>query len=386
MLVTSPYYPPLTFLNTKNLAVSTCIATKQLPPPGWSTPTEAVESVFSPTSCDLGNSTTHLSLLQGYLHRAHFSLGLGAAHQVGTPIHVYALYENAFRAHYGQSMQANHEESARLYAAFSKVAQHNEFAWNEGKADTVEVIGTVGKKNRMVCFPCTYTVLDKLLDPADILTSRLHATDPLLMNAFNTVNLASAIILTSTTFAQSLGIPASQWIYPLGGAGTQDADEFWNRPNFHSSPSLSRSIDASLRVSGIEKQDIDVLDIYSCFPVVPKIAARHLGVPITGGQTRLSLLGGLTSFGGAGNNYSTHALTAMTRCLRQGKATTGLVLCNGGMMTSQYAVVLSNTPPTKGVYPLENPLPPQLTDVATPDLALRAEGHAVVEVCVFETM
>jgi len=307
-------------------------------------------------------------------------------HQVGTPIHVYALYENAFRAHYGQSMQANHEESARLYAAFSKVAQHNEFAWNEGKADTVEVIGTVGKKNRMVCFPCTYTVLDKLLDRADILTSRLHATDPLLMNAFNTVNLASAIILTSTTFAQSLGIPASQWIYPLGGAGTQDADEFWNRPNFHSSPSLSRSIDASLRVSGIEKQDVDVLDIYSCFPVVPKIAARHLGVPITGGQTRLSLLGGLTSFGGAGNNYSTHALTAMTRYLRQGKATTGLVLCNGGMMTSQYAVVLSNTPPTKGVYPLENPLPPQLTDVATPDLALRAEGHAVVEVCVFETM
>jgi hypothetical protein len=43
------------------------------------------------------------------------------------------------------------------------------------------------------------------------------------MNAFNTVNLAGACILTSTEYAKELGIPESHWIYPLGGAGTQDA-------------------------------------------------------------------------------------------------------------------------------------------------------------------
>lgn len=199
------------------------------------------------------------------------------------------------------------------------------------------------------------------------------------MNAFNTVNLAAAVILTSASFAKSLGVPSSKWIYPLGGAGTKDSDEFWKRPNFYTSPSISRSIDASLQVSGVSKQDIDLIDIYSCFPIVPKIAAHHLGIPIVGGK-KLTLLGGLTSFGGAGNNYSMHALTEMTRQLRQRKGRTGLVLCNGGVLSYQYVVLLSTEPRKSGEYPRENPLPPQITDVPAPELVLNAEGEAVVEV------
>lgn len=42
-----------------------------------------------------------------------------------------------------------------------------------------------------------------------------------------------------------------------------------------------------------------------CFPVVPKLAAFHLGFS-SDGSKQLTLLGGLTSFGGAGNNYSMH--------------------------------------------------------------------------------
>jgi hypothetical protein len=45
------------------------------------------------------------------------------------------------------------------------------------------------------------------------------------MNAFNTVNLAGAIILTSASYAEELGIPKSKWIYPLGGAGTSDSGD-----------------------------------------------------------------------------------------------------------------------------------------------------------------
>jgi hypothetical protein len=51
----------------------------------------------------------------------------------------------------------------------------------------------------------------------------LTETDPLLMNAFNNVNLAGACILTSTEYARELGIPEDRWIYPLGGAGTSDS-------------------------------------------------------------------------------------------------------------------------------------------------------------------
>ena len=44
------------------------------------------------------------------------------------------------------------------------------------------------------------------------------------MNAFNTVNLAGAVVLTSTEYAEQLGIAKDKWIYPLGGAGTKDSD------------------------------------------------------------------------------------------------------------------------------------------------------------------
>lgn len=44
----------------------------------------------------------------------------------------------------------------------------------------------------------------------------------------------------------------------------------------------------------------------SCFPIVPKFACHYLGLPYTGGMKPTTLLGGLTSFGGAGNDYSMH--------------------------------------------------------------------------------
>lgn len=79
----------------------------------------------------------------------------GAKHEIGLPIHVYPLYENATRAQRKQSLKENHDESAELYADFAKVAQGNTASWNFGKTPkTKEEIATVGKKNRMICFPC----------------------------------------------------------------------------------------------------------------------------------------------------------------------------------------------------------------------------------------
>ena len=44
------------------------------------------------------------------------------------------------------------------------------------------------------------------------------------MNAFNTVNLGAACIVTSTEIAQQLQIPEDKWVYPLGGAGFKERD------------------------------------------------------------------------------------------------------------------------------------------------------------------
>lgn len=52
----------------------------------------------------------------------------------------------------------------------------------------------------------------------------MRSADPLLMNAFNTVNLAAAVIITSTEYARRLGVPEEKWVYPLGGAGKKEKE------------------------------------------------------------------------------------------------------------------------------------------------------------------
>ncbi|KAM3065366.1 hypothetical protein ACMFMG_011510 [Clarireedia jacksonii] len=270
----------------------------------------------------------------------------GTIHSIGLPIQVYPLYENAFRAHRNQTRSQNNIESAKLYAEFAKIAAKNEYAWNKdlAKTVTVEKIATPGKRNRMICEPY-----------------------PLLMNAYNGVNMAASCIITSTQFARDLGVPEERWVYPLGGAGMSEQINFWERPNYYSSTALERSLDMALDVSGLKKEDVDLFDFYSCFPIVPKLAAHHLKIPLVDSQRHITLLGGLTSFGGAGNNYSLHAVTEMTRQLRKrGKAHNGLILANGGVLTYQHVLCLSSGPRTDGkVYQESNPLP-RMVDIAPP--------------------
>ncbi|KAJ5133099.1 Thiolase [Penicillium atrosanguineum] len=253
-------------------SLAACVKEGKIPPPGWTSPAESVKSVFSPTTRELRKD-------------------IGGLHSVGAPIHIYPMYENGFRAHRGQSIKDNHDESTALYADFSKVAASNPYSWNHGKeTESLQSIGTVSKRNRMICFPY-----------------------PLLMNAFNTVNLGAACILTSTEFAKELQIPREKWIYPLGGAGFKERELFWERPNFFESSAISKSLDRCLSASGLTGSEIDIYDFYSCFPIVPKLACHHMGLSITEPKKPITVLGGLTSFGGAGNNYSMHALTEMPR-------------------------------------------------------------------------
>lgn len=44
------------------------------------------------------------------------------------------------------------------------------------------------------------------------------------MNAFNTVNLAAAVLVTSVELATKLGVPKEKWVYPLGGAGRKERE------------------------------------------------------------------------------------------------------------------------------------------------------------------
>jgi hypothetical protein len=91
----------------------------------------------------------------------------------------------------------------------------------------------------------------------------------------------------------------------------------------------------------------------------------------------------LTSFGGAGNNYSMHAITEMVRQLRKGKGRNGLVLANGGVLTYQHVLCLSTMRRRGGSpYPEADPLPDHITDVPVPQIEgmVKEAQDATIEV------
>src|SRR5690606_34104608 len=88
-------------------------------------------------------------------------------------------------------------------------------------------------------------------------------------------------------------------------------------------------------------EEVDLLELYSCFPCVPRMAARHLGLPAGAATT---VTGGLTFFGGPANDYMTHAVAAMVRALRAGEGRLGLLYGQGGYATKHHGLVLATTP------------------------------------------
>lgn len=231
------------------------------------------------------------------------------------PIRVYPLWENALRARLGQDFAQSQAESASLYAGFSQVAAANDAAWKTDPV-TADEVAEVGPRNRMICHPY-----------------------PLLMNALNRVDQAAAVLIASPDAADRLGVPLDRRIYVRATALDADCEDVLERPSYSSAPGGGRAIDNALAQAGASPVDLEVIDLYSCFPVVPKIARRHLGLDANVG---LSTTGGLTSFGGPHNDYSTHALISVTRRLRE-RAGMGLVYAQGEYLTKHGAAVLSAT-------------------------------------------
>lgn len=230
------------------------------------------------------------------------------------PTRVYPLFENALRAARGETPERSARASAELYAAFSQVAAANPAAWNP-EPRTPEEIGTAGPGNRMVCEPY-----------------------PLALNAMPMVDQAAAVLVTSLAAAREAGVREERIVHVWGGAGAHDAVDVLARPGFAASDALSDVLDRTLAATGLAPSDLDVIDVYSCFPVVPKLVGAHLGIAPPVGVT-----GGHSAFGGPLSSYTLHALVAVTERLRAGGGT-ALVHGNGGYLTHEHALVVSTTP------------------------------------------
>jgi hypothetical protein len=123
--------------------------------------------------------------------------------------------------------------------------------------------------------------------------------------------------------------------------------------------------------------EIDATELYSCFPCVPKMTRRVLGMDDDAVPT---VTGGLSFFGAPLNNYMTHATCAMVRHLRAGHASLGLLYGQGEFVTKHHALLVSRNPPVAALntnYNLQAEVDRRRGVV--PALVNEYDGQAVVE-------
>jgi acetyl-CoA C-acetyltransferase len=268
------------------------------------------------------------------------------------PITVYPLYEAATAAHWGQTPREALAESGELWSRYSEVAAGNPQSWMK-RAVAPDAITTPSPENRLIAWPYT----------------KLMVANP-------TVNMGAALLMTSLARARDAGIPEDRLIYVHGGASAEEPRDYLIRDQFVESHAQNAVLDAVLDMAGGDGRAFDAIELYSCFPVVPKMARRTLGL---GAEVQPTVTGGLTFFGAPLNTYMTHAACAMVRKLRDG-AKLGLLYGQGGFVTKHYALVLSRQPPQKALaqdISVQSEADRHRGNV--PDFVTEADGQGTVE-------
>jgi acetyl-CoA C-acetyltransferase len=225
------------------------------------------------------------------------------------PVGLYAIMESAFRYAHGWSLEEHRDRIARLYADFSRIAAANPHSWLQREL-APEEIREGSQRNPMQAFPYT----------------RFHCA------SWN-VDQASALLFCSQARAEELGIPRSRWVYPLASTESNHMVPVSQRACLHECAGARVAGQAALEAAGLQAAQIDLVDLYSCFPIAVQAYAEALGLPLQGRE--LSLTGGMSFAGGPYNNYEFQATARAAELLRQGRGRTALVSCVSGVLTKQ---------------------------------------------------
>jgi len=257
------------------------------------------------------------------------------------PVSVYPMYDAASANSWGQTPAEALRESGEIWSRYAAVAAVNPTSWTR-RASEPQAITTPTPDNRLIAWPYT----------------KLMVANPM-------VNQGAAILLTSLAQARAAGIADDQMIHVLGGAAANEPRDFMARDQLTHSHAQDAVLERVRELAG--EAGFAALELYSCFPTVPKMARRSLGL---GDDVEPTVTGGLTFFGAPLSNYMTHAAAAMVRRLRTERGK-GLVYGQGEFVTKHHALVLSSSHP-------DNPIDPNYSVQAQADVR-RGPSPVVVE-------
>ncbi len=237
------------------------------------------------------------------------------------PINFYPLFDSAIRHARGETIEQHRDRLSKLWATFNARAVANDYAWARTPMTAAE-IREPDASNRMVGFPYTKA-----------------------MNSNWDLDQAAAVLLCSAEVAEAAGVPREKWVFPWAGTDAHDTYSVSNRRDLHSSPAITEAAAKLFELAGIGPDDVDHIDLYSCFPSAVQVGAESIGF---GEDRLLTQTGGLTFAGGPLNNYVTHSIATMVDVLRDDPGSVGLVSANGGFLTKHAIGLYSTEPPPNG--------------------------------------
>jgi acetyl-CoA C-acetyltransferase len=258
------------------------------------------------------------------------------------PVGLYAILESARRAAAGLSVDAHRDRLAARYARFAEIAAQNPHGWTRTPLDAA-TIRDDGPRNPMQAFPYT----------------RAHCS------TWN-VDQAAALLFCSAARAAALGIDRARWVFPLASAESSHMVALSARDDLVRSPGVDATARAVLGAAGASAAEIDLVELYSCFPVAVDTFAEALGLPP---ERDLTITGSMAFAGGPYNNYFFQATARAVELLRAGAGRTALLSCVSGILTKQAFALWSTDPPSRGFV---------RRDVSA-EVAAAARERAVVE-------
>ena len=224
------------------------------------------------------------------------------------PVGLYALMESAFRARNGWSVADHRDRLAQLGERFSRIAAGNPHAWQR-QAVAAATIRAAAPRNPMQAFPYT----------------RFHCS------TWN-VDQAGALMFCSAARATALGIDRSRWVFPQASTESNHMVPVAARADLAGCPGARIAGQAALAAGGLTPKQLDLVELYSCFPIAVTTYAAALGLSL---ERDLTITGGMPFAGGPYNNYVFQATCRAAELLRAGRGRNALVSSVSGVLTKQ---------------------------------------------------
>lgn len=245
-------------------------------------------------------------------------------HEVVQAWETFPLWDTARRARLGASLADDAAQAATMMATMSVVAEGNPHAWRPTALDAATV-GTPTANNRYVGWPYTkheVAVMD--------------------------VDMSAALLVATREKADELGVAEDRRLYLSGWAHAEDPASIAERYDMSRSVAMSVAGRHALAAAGVQLDEIDAFDLYSCFPSSLRLACDALGLAVDDPRG-LTITGGLPYAGGPASGYLTHAIaTAFDRLW----ANPGRTLVTGvGMHMAKHVAAVWSPDPGSGARP-----------------------------------